>query len=104
MRTSIRRLAESQKRNSSVISLKERLDIVYSATNEVIRPSVFGVLIITIVYLPLFTLSGVEGKMFHPMAATVIIALLSAMVFTFTLVPAAVALFLKGKISEKEVQ
>ncbi|EWH10580.1 CzcA family heavy metal efflux protein [Catenovulum agarivorans DS-2] len=98
----IRRLAESQKRNGSVISLKERLDIVYAATNEVIRPSVFGVLIITIVYVPLFTLSGVEGKMFHPMAATVIIALLSAMVFTFTLVPAAVALFLKGKISEKE--
>ncbi|KMT66752.1 efflux RND transporter permease subunit [Catenovulum maritimum] len=98
----IRRLAENQKRNGNKISIKERLDIVYSASNEVIRPSVFGVLIITIVYVPLFTLTGVEGKMFHPMAATVIIALLSAMVFTFTLVPAAVALFLKGKISEKE--
>lgn len=82
--------------------MKERLGIVYVATNEAKRLSVFGVLIITIVYVPLFTLSGVELKMFHPMAATVIIALLSAMAFTFIIVPTAVALFLKGKISEKE--
>jgi cobalt-zinc-cadmium resistance protein CzcA len=62
----------------------------------------FGVLIITIVYIPLFTLTGVEGKMFHPMAATVIMALLAAMVFCFTVVPAAIAIFMRGKISEKE--
>ncbi|HBA58458.1 MAG TPA: CusA/CzcA family heavy metal efflux RND transporter, partial [Alteromonas macleodii] len=74
----------------------------YEATNEVIRPSLFGVLIITIVYIPLFTLTGVEGKMFHPMAATVIMALLAAMVFCFTVVPAAIAIFMRGKISEKE--
>ena len=98
----IRRLSESQKQNGATLPLKERLNVVYEATNEVIRPSLFGVLIITIVYIPLFTLTGVEGKMFHPMAATVIMALLAAMVFCFTVVPAAIAIFMRGKISEKE--
>ena len=98
----IRRLSEAQKSRADVLTLKMRLKLVFEATNEVIRPSLFGVLIITIVYVPLFTLTGVEGKMFHPMAATVIMALLAAMVFCFTLVPAAVALFMKGKVSEKE--
>ena len=98
----IRRLSESQQRNGAILSLKERLDVVFEATNEVIRPSLFGVLIITIVYIPLFTLTGIEGKMFHPMAATVIMALLAAMVFCFTVVPAAIAIFMRGKISEKE--
>jgi cobalt-zinc-cadmium resistance protein CzcA len=97
-----RRLSESQKRTGSVLPLKDRLETVFQATNEVIRPSLFGVLIITVVYIPLFTLSGVEGKMFEPMAATVIIALLAAMVFSITFVPAAVAMFMDGKISEKE--
>lgn len=98
----IRRLSEAQKGRIDILPLKIRLQLVFDATNEVIRPSLFGVLIITIVYVPLFTLTGVEGKMFHPMAATVIMALLAAMVFCFTLVPAAVALFMKGKVSEKE--
>ena len=98
----IRRLSEAQKSRADVLTLKMRLKLVFEATNEVIRPSLFGVLIITIVYVPLFTLTGVEGKMFHPMAATVIMALLAAMVFCFTLVPAAVALFMKGKVNEKE--
>jgi cobalt-zinc-cadmium resistance protein CzcA len=98
----IRRLSEQQKRSGIILALKDRLELVFEATNEVIRPSLFGVLIITVVYVPLFSLSGVEGKMFHPMAATVIIALLAAMVFSITIVPAAVAMFLSGKISEKE--
>ncbi|NNJ72328.1 MAG: CusA/CzcA family heavy metal efflux RND transporter [Enterobacterales bacterium] len=98
----IRRLSESQQRNGATLALKERLNVVYEATNEVIRPSLFGVLIITIVYIPLFTLTGVEGKMFHPMASTVIMALLAAMAFSFTVVPAAMAIFMKGKISEKD--
>jgi cobalt-zinc-cadmium resistance protein CzcA len=98
----IRRLSEQQKRSGVILLLKDRLELVYQATNEVIRPSLFGVLIITVVYIPLFSLSGVEGKMFHPMAATVIIALLAAMLFSITIVPAAVAMFLSGKISEKE--
>lgn len=99
---SIRRLSDAQKIHGGILSRKDRLKVVYSATNEVIRPSLFGVFIITIVYIPLFSLTGVEGKMFHPMAATVVMALIAALIISLTLVPAAVALFLNGKISEKE--
>jgi len=98
----IRRLAQAQKQNGARLDTKERLHVVFSATNEVIRPSLFGVLIITVVYIPLFSLTGVEGKMFHPMASTVVIALLSALVLSITLVPAAIALFMTGDISDKE--
>ena len=97
----VRRLAEHQHNNGQQ-DLRERLNTVFDATSEVIRPSLFGVAIITIVYIPIFTLTGVEGKMFHPMAATVVMALLSAMVLSLTVVPAAVAVFMNGKISEKE--
>jgi cobalt-zinc-cadmium resistance protein CzcA len=98
----IRRLAQAQHGNTGKLALKERLNLVFLATNEVIRPSLFGVIIITVVYIPLFSLSGVEGKMFHPMAATVVMALLAALVLSLTLVPAMVAIFMSGKISEKE--
>ena len=101
----IRRLAEAQGRNgdsSGKLVLKERLEVVFQATNEVIRPSLFGVIIITVVYIPLFSLTGVEGKMFHPMAATVVMALLSALVLSLTVVPAAVAAFMSGKVREQE--
>ena len=97
----VRRLAEAQ-HQSGQQSLRERLDTVFEATAEVIKPSLFGVAIITIVYIPIFSLTGVEGKMFHPMAATVVMALLSAMLLSLTVVPAAVAFFMNGKISEKE--
>lgn len=97
-----RRLAQAQGLHGVNLPLKQRLQLVFEATNEVIRPSLFGVLIITVVYIPLFSLTGVEGKMFHPMAATVVMALLAALVLSLTLVPAAVALFMTGKISEKE--
>jgi cobalt-zinc-cadmium resistance protein CzcA len=97
----VRRLAENQHKNGQQ-ELRERLSTVFDATSEVIRPSLFGVAIITIVYIPIFSLTGVEGKMFHPMAATVVMALLSAMVLSLTIVPAAVAVFMNGKISEKE--
>jgi len=97
----VRRLAEVQHKNGQQ-ELRERLNTVFDATSEVIRPSLFGVAIITIVYIPIFSLTGVEGKMFHPMAATVVMALLSAMVLSLTVVPAAVAVFMNGKISEKE--
>ncbi|QIB53068.1 MULTISPECIES: efflux RND transporter permease subunit [Pseudomonas] len=96
----IRRLSQAQ--HNSELPLGERLQLVFEATNEVIRPSLFGVAIITVVYLPIFALTGVEGKMFHPMAATVVMALLAAMVLSLTVVPAAVAVFMGGKISEKE--
>lgn len=97
----VRRLSEAQHKNGQQ-DLRERLNTVFESTSEVIRPSLFGVAIITIVYIPIFSLTGVEGKMFHPMAATVVMALLSAMVLSLTVVPAAVAVFMNGKISEKE--
>jgi cobalt-zinc-cadmium resistance protein CzcA len=98
----IRRLSMAQPSSGKRLPLDERLEIVFNATNEVIRPSLFGVLIITIVYIPLFTLTGVEGKMFQPMAATVVMALLAALVLSLTVVPAAIAVFMSGKVSEKE--
>ncbi|PIE36905.1 MAG: CusA/CzcA family heavy metal efflux RND transporter [Gammaproteobacteria bacterium] len=97
----IRRLSEAQ-RGGHTLAPKERLALVFAASNEVIRPSLFGVLIITVVYIPLFSLSGVEGKMFQPMAATVVMALLCALALCLTLVPAAVAVFMTGKVSERE--
>ena len=81
------------------LSQAERLDLVFEATNEVIRPSLFGVGIITAVYLPVFALTGVEGKMFHPMAITVVLALTAAMALSLTFVPAAVALALRGPVA-----
>ncbi len=98
-----RRLSQAQSQlKSGYLTKKERLNIVFDATNEVIRPSLFGVLIITLVYIPLFSLTGVEGKMFHPMAATVVMALLTALVLSITLVPAMIALFMTGQVKEKE--
>jgi len=98
----IRRLGGAQHNLGRVLSLKERLPVVFDATREVVRPSLFGVAIIMIVYLPIFSLTGVEGKMFHPMAFTVVCALFGAMILSVTFVPAAVAILLGGKISEKE--
>jgi len=99
---SVRRLAQAQSRSGGLLPRDQRLQVVFEATSEVIRPSLFGVGIITFVYLPIFALSGIEGKMFHPMAITVILALSTAMVLSFTLLPAALALFMSGKISERE--
>jgi cobalt-zinc-cadmium resistance protein CzcA len=90
----LRRLALASS-GGSVPAPSERLKVVFEATREVIRPALFGVFIITAVYLPIFALNGVEGKMFHPMAQTVVIALLAAMILSVTVVPAAVALFVR---------
>ncbi|MBT8098974.1 MAG: CusA/CzcA family heavy metal efflux RND transporter, partial [Gammaproteobacteria bacterium] len=95
----LRRLSQA---GNSTQTLKERLEVVFDATHEVIRPALFGVFIITAVYLPIFALTGVEGKMFHPMAITVVIALVSAMILSVTLVPAGVALLFRKPIAEKE--
>ncbi|WDE03409.1 CusA/CzcA family heavy metal efflux RND transporter [Thalassomonas viridans] len=92
----------SQASHSKTLPLNERLALVFEATREVIRPALFGVFIITAVYLPIFALSGVEGKMFHPMAITVVIALVSAMILSVTFVPAAIALMFKGPVVEKD--
>ena len=96
----LRRL--SQASSNGVLPLRERMALVFEATKEVIRPALFGVFIITAVYLPIFALEGVEGKMFHPMAITVVIALVSAMGLSITFIPAAIALTFKGPIVEKE--
>ncbi len=98
----LRRLGGEQHRRGRLLTRLERLETVLIAAKEMIRPSIFGVLIIMAVYLPILTLTGVEGRMFKPMALTVIIALLGALVFSLTFVPAAVALFITGKVSEKE--
>lgn len=98
----IRRLAQAQHLQKAPLQRRERLDLVFTATNEVIRPSLFGVGIITLVYLPIFSLSGVEGKMFHPMAITVVMALVAAMVLSLVFIPAALGLFMSGTISEQE--
>lgn len=99
---SIRRFAEAQKEKGRLLTKDERMETVFSATNEVIRPSMFGVGIITFVYLPIFALTGIEGKMFHPMAITVMLALSTAMVLSLTMVPAALAIFMTGKVAERE--
>ena len=98
----LRHLANYQRMHGNYPALKERLYLVREATVEVIRPSVFGVSIILIVYVPIFALSGIEGKMFHPMAFTVIMALASALILSLTVVPASIALFVNGRVAEKE--
>jgi cobalt-zinc-cadmium resistance protein CzcA len=98
----IRRLGEAGREHGGSLPLRERLDVVADATRQVVRPSVFGVMIILIVYVPILALTGVEGKMFRPMAVTVILALLAALVLSVTFVPAAVALLLGGRVAERE--
>ncbi len=100
----LRRFGELQHALGRTLTEEERLDATASATAEVIRPSLFGLGIITAVYLPIFALTGVEGKMFHPMAITVVLALTGAMVLSLTFVPAAIALFLRGKVQEKDTR
>ena len=98
----IRRLAAEQHRLGRTLSTSERLTVVFEASKEVRGAIIAGQLIIMVVYIPIFTLSGIEGKMFHPMAFTVIGALLGAMILSLTFVPAAVALLLNRRISEGE--
>jgi len=99
----MRRLGEAaEESNGHKLELQERFELVFDATREVIRPALFGVFIITAVYLPIFALSGVEGKMFHPMAITVVIALISAMLLSITFVPAAIAILFKKPVREKQ--
>lgn len=96
------RLAERQHRTGHVLDLEERLHTVFIATREVFTPSLVSVLVVILVNLPILALSGVEGRMFRPMALTVMMALVAALVLSLTFVPAAVALFLRGRIEEKE--
>lgn len=98
----LRRFGMEQHRLHRLLTKEERFSLASAATAEVVKPSLYGVIIITVVYLPIFALTGVEGKMFTPMAFTVVTALLAALLLSFTFVPAAVALFVTGKVEEKE--
>ncbi|HEY1181545.1 MAG TPA: CusA/CzcA family heavy metal efflux RND transporter [Rhodocyclaceae bacterium] len=98
----LRRFGEQQHSLGRKLSVMERIELTASATSEVVRPSLFGLGIIAAVYLPIFTLSGVEGKMFHPMATTVVLALTGAMMLSLTFIPAAIAVFLGGRVAEKD--
>ncbi|WP_137927345.1 CusA/CzcA family heavy metal efflux RND transporter [Cupriavidus sp. 2SB] len=98
----VRRLAHAQGVQGRPLTRSERFEEVFAAAREARRPLLYGQLIIMIVYLPIFALTGVEGKMFHPMAFTVVLALLGAMILSVTFVPAAVALFIGNRVAEKE--
>ena len=98
----VRRLAHAQEKHGRALTRNERLHEVFAAAKESRRPLLFGQLIIMVVYLPIFALSGVEGKMFHPMAFTVVAALAGAMLLSIFFIPAAVALFIGKRVQEKE--
>ena len=98
----IRRLAHTQQLLKRPLTQSERFKEVFLAARQARRPLIFGQLIILVVYLPIFALSGVEAKMFHPMALTVVLALVAAIILSITFVPAAVALWVKGDIQEKQ--
>ncbi len=98
----LRRYAQEQGRLGRLLTREERMSLAFEATREVRGATMFGELIIAIVYVPIFALTGVEGKMFHPMAFTVVAALLGAMILSVTFVPAAVAVFITGKVAEHE--
>lgn len=100
----LRRFGERQQELGRLLAREERFELAASASAEVIEPSLFGLFIIAAVYLPIFALTGVEGKMFHPMAFTVVIALTAAMALSLTFVPAAVAQFVSGRVQEKETR
>ncbi|MBK6517632.1 MAG: CusA/CzcA family heavy metal efflux RND transporter [Polyangiaceae bacterium] len=98
----VRRFAEEQHRLGRVLTTRERVDLAYEASQEVRKATLFGELIIAIVYLPILTLTGIEGKMFRPMAITVVLALGAATVLSMTFIPALVAVALRGRIQERE--
>jgi len=98
----VRRLAHAQATLGRPLTRAEKFEEVFAAAKEARRPLLFGQLIIMVVYLPIFALTGVEGRMFHPMALTVVMALLGAMILSVTFIPAAVALFIGDRVVEKE--
>ncbi|MBS0377178.1 MAG: CusA/CzcA family heavy metal efflux RND transporter [Proteobacteria bacterium] len=96
------RLGQAQHEHGRLLARGERLEVIYEATREVFKPSLVSVAVIVLVNLPIFALTGVEGKMFHPMAFAVIAALVGALVLSITFVPAACALLLTGRVAEKD--
>ena len=98
----LRRLGMRQHQENRLLTTEERLHEVMIAAKEMIQPSVYGQAIIVTVYLPILALTGVEGKMFHPMAITVILALAAAFILSLTLIPALLAILIRGRVSEKD--
>ena len=99
---SLRHLAERQREVGRLLSAKERLETVTASATEMIRPTVYGQLIIILVYVPLLTFTGVEGKTFEPMALTVMIALVAAFVLSLTFVPAMIEIAITKPVREQE--
>jgi cobalt-zinc-cadmium resistance protein CzcA len=100
----LRRLAERQHREGRQLALKERLEEVVASSREMLRPTIYGQLVISLVFLPCLTFQGVEGKMFSPMVITLMLALASAFVLSLTFVPALIAVLMTGRVAEKEVR
>ena len=97
----IKRLGDARRALQRALTTEERLDLVFQASSEVRQATMFGELIIMVVYIPILALSGIEGKMYHPMALTVLLALGAAFVLSLTFVPAAVATFVTGNATQK---
>ena len=100
---SLRRLAERQHKEGHVLGYDERLDEVIRSSHEMIRPTIFGQIIIFLVFVPCLSFQGVEGKMFAPMIVTLMLALGAAFLLSLTFVPALVAILMTGRVAEKEV-
>ena len=99
----LRRLEQRQHREGRLLLLKERLDEVVASSREMLRPTIYGQLVIFLVFVPCLTFQGVEGKMFSPMVITLMLALASAFVLSLTFVPALIAVMMTGRVSEKDV-
>ncbi|MES2000880.1 MAG: CusA/CzcA family heavy metal efflux RND transporter [Pseudomonadota bacterium] len=99
----LRRLAERQHREGRLLTPSERLHEVFEASREMVRPTIYGQAIILLVFAPLLTFTGVEGKMFTPMAITVMLALIGAFILSLTFVPAMVAVLIRNRVSEEDV-
>lgn len=100
----LRRLAERQHSEGRLLVLKERLEEVVASSREMLRPTIYGQLVIFLVFLPCLTFQGVEGKMFSPMVITLMLALGSAFVLSLTFVPALIAVLMNKPVAEKEVR
>lgn len=101
---SLRRLGERQHAIGRELTLSERLDEVIASSREMVKPTVYGQIVIFLVFIPCLTFQGVEGKMFSPMVVTLMLALASAFVLSLTFVPALVAVLFKGRVEDKEVR
>jgi heavy metal efflux system protein len=99
----LRRIAERQKREGRPLRRDERLSEVVTASQEMVRPTVYGQIVIFLVFAPCLAFQGVEGKMFSPMVITLMLALAGAFVLSLTFVPAMAALLIRGKVAESEV-